>query len=55
LEKSASKTDSLIELWCHNPLDSTSFKFVVNTNFETPKSTYSDSQKILAISDIESN
>lgn len=50
-----SKTDTLIELNCYYPLDSTTFKFKLNSNFVIPKATYSDSQKILAISDIESN
>lgn len=49
------KTDSLIELSCYYPLDSTSFKFKLNPVFSIQKSTYSDKQKILAISDIESN
>ncbi len=55
LETIIAKKDSLIELKCFYPLDSTSFNFKLNPNFKIPKSTYSDSQKILAISDIESN
>lgn len=55
IEGMTSKADSLIKLKCYYSLDSTSFSFIANTNFEIPKSTYSDSQKILAISDIESN
>jgi len=55
IEEITSKADSLIKLKCYYPLDSTSFNFITNTNIEIPKSTYSDSKKILAISDIESN
>ena len=55
IEEITSKEDSLIKLKCYYPLDSTSFNFIANTNIEIPKSTYSDSKKILAISDIESN
>lgn len=55
LETTSFKADSLIELKSYYPLDSTSFHFKLNPNFAIPKSTYSDSQKILAISDIESN
>lgn len=55
IEEITSKEDSLIKLKCYYPLDSTSFNFIANTNIEIPKSTYSDSRKILAISDIESN
>ena len=35
-------------------LDSTSFPFTLKTNFEIPKTIYTDNEKILAISDIES-
>jgi hypothetical protein len=55
VEEMTSKADSLMKLKCYYSLDSTSFSFIANSNFEIPKSTYSDSQKILAISDIESN
>ncbi|QXP78839.1 MULTISPECIES: metallophosphoesterase [Winogradskyella] len=55
LETKTSKVDSSVDLKCYYPLDSTSFNFVANTNFEVPASIYSDSLKILAISDIESN
>lgn len=55
LETIRSHTDSLIELSFFYPLDSTKIPFELNTNIEIPPSTYSDSQKILAISDIESN
>lgn len=50
-----SKVDSLVELDCYYPLDSTSFSFTLNTNLVVPPAVYSDTQKILAISDIESN
>jgi hypothetical protein len=47
--------DSSITAKCYYPLDSTSFSFTIKTDFETPNSSYNDSNKILAISDIESN
>ncbi len=47
--------DSLITAKCYYPIDSTSFDFPITTHFETPKSVYNDGNKILAISDIESN
>lgn len=49
------KTDSSIELNCYYPIDSSSFNLKLNSSFTSPKAVYSDSQKILAISDIESN
>lgn len=55
LEEMVSKKDSLIKLKCYYPLDSSSFTFIADTNLEIPKSTYSDSNKIFAMSDIESN
>lgn len=55
LETTRSHKDSLIGLSFFYPLDSTKISFELNTNIEIPPSTYSDSQKILAISDIESN
>lgn len=39
---------------CFFPLDSTSFNFKIEVNFETPKTIYNNSEKILAVSDIES-
>ncbi len=39
---------------CYFPLDSTSFDFIVNDNFNTPPVAYNDGNPILAISDIES-
>ena len=46
--------DSIIPASCYFPLDSTSFKFSIKTDFKTPKNTYNDDNVILAISDIES-
>lgn len=45
---------SKISASCYFPIDSTHFEFVVDTNFKIAQSTYSDGNKILAISDIES-
>lgn len=55
IEEMTAKADSLIKLKCYYALDSTNFNFIANTNIGIPKSTYSDSKKTLAISDIESN
>ena len=55
LETIRSHKDSLIGLSFFYPLDSTKIPFELNTTIKIPPSTYSDSQKILAISDIESN
>ena len=46
--------DSLISASCHFPLDSTNFTFLIKPDFKTPKTTYNDNNKVLAISDIES-
>lgn len=43
-----------IKAKCFFPLDSTTFQFTIKSEFETPNSTYSDNEPILAISDIES-
>ena len=43
-----------IQSYCYFPIDSTRFEFSIKTDFENPKSTYVDDNKILAISDIES-
>ncbi len=45
---------SKIPAYCYFPLDSTRFEFTISNNIETPKNTYDDNSKILAISDIES-
>jgi hypothetical protein len=55
LETETSKVDSIVSLKCYYPLDSSRFNFLANTSFEVSESVYSDSRKILAISDIESN
>ncbi len=47
--------DSLIEIKSYYQLDSTGFSVKLNPKFEIPSSTYLDTRKILAISDIESN
>jgi hypothetical protein len=47
--------DSFVSATSYYPLDNTSFDFEIKTDFEIPKSTYSGNNKILAISDIESN
>lgn len=47
--------DSLFSATSYYPLDDTSFDFEIKTDFDVPKSTYNDNNKILAISDIESN
>ncbi|WP_026706622.1 metallophosphoesterase [Flavobacterium soli] len=39
---------------CYFPLDSTRFEFTITNKIEAPKSTYNDTAKIIAISDIES-
>lgn len=55
LEQKDYPIDSLISAICYNPFDSTSFDFPIKTDFKTPNSAYNDNNKILAISDIESN
>ncbi|MEB8327753.1 metallophosphoesterase [Flavobacteriaceae bacterium KMM 6897] len=55
LEQKNTPVDSFKYAKCYYPIDSTSFDFPIKTDFETPKSTYSDTNKILAISDIEGN
>jgi len=47
-------TNETTSVSCFFSLDSTSFSFNLNTNFEIPQSVYNDGQNILAISDIES-
>ncbi len=46
--------NSKIRAYCYVPLDSTSFEFSISTDFKHPLSTYNDTNKVLAISDIES-
>lgn len=56
LESSTTNVNTLNqEVKSYYPIDSTSFSFDLNTTFEIPRSIYIDKQKILAISDIESN
>ncbi|MBS9768633.1 MAG: metallophosphoesterase [Flavobacteriaceae bacterium] len=55
VDSSTKSIDSFIEIKSYYQLDSTNFSVKLNPNFEIPPSTYSDSRKILAISDIESN
>lgn len=54
LEQKEYSVLSKIPAFCYFPLDSTSFKFSINTNIKSPLSTYNDGGSILAISDIES-
>jgi hypothetical protein len=54
-ERTKRPIDSPITLTCHYPLDSTRFEFAIRTEFTTPPSVYDDGNRILAISDIESN
>lgn len=46
--------DEEIPASCFFSLDSSKFSFTIKSEFKTPHTTYSDSQPILAISDIES-
>ena len=43
-----------IPVSCYVPLDASTFSFSIKNQIEIPKTTYTDSQKILALSDIES-
>lgn len=54
LDKKEYHSDSEIPASCYFPLDSSNFNFTIKSEFKTPKTTYSDNQPILAISDIES-
>lgn len=47
--------DSIVHLTCYYPLDSSSFSFELKSTFDFPETVYNDQNKILAISDIESN
>lgn len=55
LEREAYNMTATIPVRCHFPLDHTNFELNINTAIDIPKSTYNDNQKIIAISDIESN
>ncbi|MBC2846643.1 metallophosphoesterase [Winogradskyella flava] len=54
VDKNDVSTNETTSVSCFFSLDSTSFSFNLNTNFEIPQSVYNDGQNILAISDIES-
>ncbi|PHR72154.1 MAG: hypothetical protein COA67_04925 [Lutibacter sp.] len=54
LDQEEYSTHDAITASCFFPLDSTNFSFPINTKIETPKTTYADNEKVLAISDIES-
>lgn len=54
VEQKDYKHGSKIPTFCYFPLDSTSFEFELQTDIRTPATYYTDSNKILAISDIES-
>lgn len=47
--------DTVNYLKCSYPIDTTEFTFMLQSQFVTPKDIYNDGNKILAISDIESN
>jgi len=55
LDKTNYLADAIIPLSCKFPLDSSNFNFSITSDFETPATTYSDNQPILAMSDIESS
>ena len=46
--------DKAVPVNCYFPLDSSTFKFSLKSNFTIPSSTFSDNEPILAVSDIES-
>ncbi len=54
-ERTKHPIDAPAAATCHYPLDATSFEFAIRTEFDSPRSVYDDGNKILAISDIESN
>jgi hypothetical protein len=54
-ERTKHPIDSAAAATCHYPLDGTSFDFAIRTRFGSPRSVYDDGNRILAISDIESN
>lgn len=53
LDTSEHPIDSKITAKCYFQIDSSSFDININAAFKSPKSTYTDSQPIIAISDIE--
>ncbi|MDW7694887.1 metallophosphoesterase [Flammeovirgaceae bacterium SG7u.111] len=54
LTKMEYTTSEPIPAHCFFPLDSTHFDFAIHTSFEIPQAVYTDNNKVLAISDIES-
>ena len=54
LDQTEYTTHASIAAKCFFALDSTRFDFVIKSNFKTPKTSYNDKNKILAVSDIES-
>ena len=54
LDKTTHHTNDEIPVSSYFPLDNSSFNFTIKPEFKIPKSSYSDNQPILAISDIES-
>ena len=54
-ERTKHPIDTPTAATCHYPLDATIFEFAIRTEFDSPRSVYDDGNKILAISDIESN
>jgi calcineurin-like phosphoesterase family protein len=55
IESEELSLNETINIDCYYPLDSSKFKVKLSSNFRTPDCVYEDSEKILAISDIESN
>jgi hypothetical protein len=49
------KTDSVFKLTCYYPLDSSKFEIPFSNKIKKPKIEYNDNERIIAISDIESN
>lgn len=54
LDQSEYAISEAVRVNCYFPLDNSSFKFSLKSNFEIPSSTYLDNEPILAVSDIES-
>lgn len=54
LEQTTYPVDTVFNVSCLFRLDSTNFNFTIDTNTQIPPSNYTDQNKILAISDIES-
>lgn len=55
IERSAYPADSSFSTTSFNPMDGTSFDFIINAGFSSPATSYNDRNKIMAISDIEGN